>query len=102
MPELPETAFKATDDGVLLCCRVQPGASRSAIVGGYGDEIKIALQAPPVDGKANAALCRLLADWCKIPKGRVGLKSGLTSRSKVLAIHGVTKEELQAILMRQM
>ena len=83
MPELSETAFKP-------------------VAGSYGDAVKIALQAPPVDGRANQALCRLLADWCGIPKSSVELKSGQTGRSKVLELAGVTPEELKAILTQHM
>ena len=58
--------------------------------------------APPVDGRANQALCRLFADWCGIPKSGVELKSGQTGRSKVLELAGVTPEELKAILTQHM
>ena len=64
--------------------------------------MKIALQAPPVDGRANQALCRLLADWCGIPKSSVELKSGQPGRSKLLELAGVTPEELKAILTQHM
>lgn len=102
MPELSETAFKAVSGGCRVSLRVQPGASRNAVAGSYGDSVKIALQAPPVDGRANQALCRLLADWCGIPKSGVELKSGQSSRSKVLELSGITPEELKAILTQHM
>ena len=102
MPELSETAFKPVAGGCRVSLRVQPGASRNAVSGSYGDAVKIALQAPPVDGRANQALCRLLADWCGIPKSSVELKSGQTGRSKVLELAGVTPEELKAILTQHM
>lgn len=102
MPELSETAFKPVSGGCRVSLRVQPGASRNAVVGDYGDSVKIALQAPPVDGRANQALCRLFADWCGIPKSGVELKSGQTGRSKVLELAGVTPEELKAILTQHM
>ena len=97
--ELPERAFKQTAEGCTLRCRVQPGASRSSVVGAYGeDEVKIALQVPPVDGKANAALCKMIAGICKISKGMVSIRSGETNRSKVIAVTGVTADELKKIL----
>lgn len=98
MPELSETAFKTAPGGCRISLRVQPGASRNAVSGSYGDSVKIALQAPPVDGRANQALCRLFADWCGIPKSSVELKAGHSSRSKVLELAGVTPEELKKIL----
>ena len=97
MPELSETAFKPVAGGCRVSLRVQP-----AVSGSYGDSVKIALQAPPVDGRANQALCRLLADWCGIPRGGVVLKSGQTGRSKVLELSGVTPDELKAILTHHM
>ena len=100
MPVLSETAFKATKGGCLVSPRVQPGASRNAVVGMYGDAVKIALQAPPVDGKANQLLCRLFAEWCGLPKSAVELRSGQTGRSKVLELSGITAEQLKAILER--
>ena len=100
MPVLSETAFKATKGGCLVSLRVQPGASRNAVVGMYGDAVKIALQAPPVDGKANQLLCRLFAEWSNLPKSAVELRSGQTGRSKVLELSGITAEQLKAILER--
>ena len=100
MPVLSETAFKATKGGCLVSLRVQPGASRNAVVGMYGDAVKIALQAPPVDGKANQLLCRLFAEWSGLPKSAVELRSGQTGRSKVLELSGITAEQLKAIMER--
>ncbi len=75
--ELPSRAFKAVDGGTLLVC---PGSARriaTRIAGGYGeDSVKITLPSPPVDGRANQALCRLIADWCGLPKARVEIASG--------------------------
>ena len=99
--ELPETAFKSTAEGCTLRCRVQPGASRSSVVGAYGEEVKIALQAPPVDGKANAALCKMLAELCGISKGLVAIRSGETNRSKVVAVPGVSADALKNILSKE-
>lgn len=101
MPELSETAFKPTGTGCLVSLRIQPGASRNAVIGDYGDAVRIALQAPPVDGKANQALCRLFAEWCDIPRGNITLRSGRTGRTKVLEITGVSPAELRAILSKQ-
>ncbi len=100
MPELSETAFKAAGSDTLLSCRVQPGASKNGVLGDYGGGVKIALQAPPVDGKANQMLCRMLAALCGIPKGCVELKSGLTSRNKVVRITGISPARLREILSK--
>ncbi len=70
----------------LLKVFVQPRASRNAIVGWQGDELKIALTAPPVDGAANAALITFAAEALNLKKRQITLHSGETSRHKVLAI----------------
>jgi len=97
--DLPSAAFKPVEGGALLRCRVQPGASRSAVVGSYGDDcVIIALSSPPVDGKANRELCRMFAELCNVPKAGVELISGQTSRSKVIKVTGISPEELRAYL----
>lgn len=73
--------------------RVQPRASRSDVVGEHGDALKIRLAAPPVDGAANEELIRFLADRLDLPRSRVTLVSGATSRSKTLAVEGLSVAE---------
>ena len=81
------------DDGVRLRVRVQPRASRSEIAGVHGDELRIRLQAPPVDGAANEALVRFLADALGAPRSAVEIVSGLASRSKTVVIRGVAEAD---------
>lgn len=78
-----------TADGVRLRIRVQPSASRSEIAGRYGDAIRVRLESPPVDGKANEALSRLLSDVLAVPRRAVTLCAGAGSRSKVVEVAGV-------------
>ena len=74
-------------DGVLsLRVRVQPGASRDAILGESGGELRIRLTARPVEGAANAALIGLLAKTLGVPKSAIHLISGGASRSKLLRV----------------
>ena len=73
-------------DGVVLALHIQPGAKKTEVVGPHGDALKIRLAAPPVDGKANAALIDFLADCLGLPKAAVSLKSGQTSRRKVVEV----------------
>jgi uncharacterized protein (TIGR00251 family) len=76
-----------TGDGALiLTLHVQPGAKRTGFAGLHGSAAKIRLSAPPVDGKANAALCAFLAEVCGAPKSAVSLVSGETSRAKRVRI----------------
>lgn len=81
------------DGGVRLRVRVQPRASRSEIAGVHGDELRIRLQAPPVDGAANQALVRFLADALGAPRSAVEIVSGLASRSKTVVIRGVAEAD---------
>ena len=78
--------------GVTLAVRAQPGAKKTAIVGVYGEgdaaQLKIAVQAPPVEGRANDALIAFLAKTFSLPKSSVVLMSGEMNRSKVFLLRG--------------
>lgn len=82
----------------LITVRVTPRASRSGVLGEEAEWLRIRLQAPPVDGKANAALIEWLADTIKRPKRTIALISGDTNRLKRLRITDITPEELIAKL----
>ncbi len=84
--------------GATLSLHIQPGAKRSECAGLHGEALKIRLAAPPVDGKANEALLRFLAQRLAIPRQQISLKSGQTSRQKVVEIESVTAERLVALL----
>lgn len=78
--------LRRAEGRATLAVHVQPGAKKSGVVGEHGDALKIRLAAPPVDGKANAALIEFLATRLGIARAQVTLKSGQTSRRKVLEI----------------
>lgn len=78
--------LQQTGEDCLLPVRLHPGARKNAITGEHDGAVKIALTAPPVDGKANEALLKFVAEWLGIAPSRVQLRSGQTSRSKVLLI----------------
>lgn len=78
--------YRWEGDDLLLAVRVQPRASRDELVGPLGDELKIRLTAPPVDGKANTHLVKVLAKAFGVPRNAVILLSGDTGRSKRLRI----------------
>ena len=82
--------------------RAQPGAKKTAIVGVYGEgdsaQLKIAVQAPPVEGRANEALIAFLADRFDLAKSNVQIISGELGRSKVFLLRGVTLETARRIL----
>jgi len=77
---------KRDGDDLLLTLQVQPRASKDEIVGPHGDAVKVRITAPPVDGKANAHLIAFLAKTFGVPKQRVSLIGGKTSRRKTFRI----------------
>ena len=70
----------------MLHCHVQPGASRDAFAGLYGERLKVQISAPPVDGKANKHLLKYIAKAFGVAKTRVRLVRGELSRQKTLTI----------------
>ena len=82
---------------VRVSVHVQPRASRSEIIGQHGAALKVRLQAPPVDGAANEALVRLLAEALKVPERSVRVVAGATSRSKVVEVDGTTEAAVRAL-----
>jgi hypothetical protein len=88
----------ASKDGVVVTLHIQPGAKRSEIVGLHGDALKIRLAAPPVDGKANAALVEFLAKKVGAGRTAVEIVGGHTSRTKRVRIGGVSADALRALL----
>lgn len=78
----------AADGRITLTLHIQPGAKKTEFAGLHGDALKIRLAAPPVDGKANDALIKFVAETLKLPKSAVNLKNGQTSRRKVLELSG--------------
>lgn len=80
------TCYRWDGDDLLLRVRVQPRASRDELAETLGDQLKIRITAPPVDGKANDHLIRFLAKMFGVPKGQVYLESGFTGRNKQLRI----------------
>ena len=73
-------------DGLMLTLHIQPGARKTEVVGQHGDALKIRLAAPPVDGKANAALVAFIAAKVSVGKTAVEVVGGLTSRAKRVRI----------------
>jgi uncharacterized protein (TIGR00251 family) len=73
--------------------KVHPRARRSAVTGRLGDAWKLDLTAPPIEGKANEECVRFLAELVGVPRARVRIVTGLTSRTKVVEIEGITEEE---------
>jgi uncharacterized protein len=77
--------------GITFAVKVHPRARKNAITGAVGDALKLALTAPPVEGKANHAVIEFFADLFSIPRSSVTIASGETSRNKMVRIAGVSK-----------
>lgn len=80
------SAVSQTEDGLVLRLYIQPKASRDSIIGLHGDELKVAITAPPIDGKANAHLVKYLAKQFKVAKSQVLLEKGELGRHKQIKI----------------
>jgi uncharacterized protein (TIGR00251 family) len=83
----------------LLRLRIVPNARRSEVVGEYGDAIKVKVQAPAVEGKANEALCAFLAETLQVPLRDIELVAGGKSRDKTVAIMGLELAAVRARLL---
>ncbi len=93
--------IREKDGALIVTVRVTARASKSEIVGWYGEPggaLKVRLAAPPVDGQANEELIKLLAKEFGVAKSDVQIRSGQTSKTKQLAISNGNKEKLDAIL----
>jgi len=94
--------IRATPTGVTLAVRVQPAAKKTAITGIYGEgptaQLKIAVHAPPIEGRANAALITFLSEAFGLAKNKIEIVSGELSRSKVFLLREVTVEKARTTL----
>lgn len=83
--------FQQLPNSVQLALYVQPKASKDAVIAVHNDEFKLAITAPPVDGKANAHVQKLLAKWAGVSKSKVSIVRGELSRHKLVQIDGITE-----------
>jgi uncharacterized protein (TIGR00251 family) len=79
----------------ILRVHVIPNAKSGCVVGDHGGAVKIKLRAPAVEGKANAALIRFLAEQLKLPRHSIMLTRGHRSRDKLIQIHGLSEEDVR-------
>lgn len=85
------------DGCVVFAVRVAPRASRNAIKGEHAGALKVRLMAPPVEGRANEALRRLLAEALDVPVSAVRIVSGEGSRTKRVSVEGVSTAQILAL-----
>jgi uncharacterized protein (TIGR00251 family) len=95
---------RETAQGAQFALRVQPRASRNAIAGtiaagglpgNQGEAVKLAITAPPVDGKANAAVIEFLAELFDVPKSSIAIVAGETGRNKLIAVRGMSADAVR-------
>src|SRR2546422_10835098 len=96
----PAIGKRVVGPHVTLSLRVQPRASRNAVVGWTGDTLNVRLTAPPVEGAANVACLEFLADLLDLPQSQLEILRGSRSRNKVVQITGLTRDEVRARLGR--
>ncbi|MBU0967149.1 MAG: YggU family protein [Proteobacteria bacterium] len=89
---------EVADNSVSLDLYIQPKASKNSICGLHGDELKLAITAPPVDGKANKAVIDFLAKLFGVAKSSVSIMSGQQSRHKRCMVQGVTFQEASRVV----
>jgi uncharacterized protein len=87
--------LNSSASAVTFAVRVHPRAKKDAISGIIGDALKLSLTAPPVDGKANEACIRFLADSLRVPRSSVTIAAGETSRNKVIRVQGLTAAQVE-------
>jgi len=88
-------AIQQTGAGVTFAVKVHPRARKNAITGEVGVALKVALTAPPVDGKANEACIEFFAELLNVPRSSVTIASGQRSRNKVIRVAGMTAQEVR-------
>jgi uncharacterized protein len=100
-PRARRIAPRASPAEALIAVRLQPRARRDEVVGERAGAVVIRVAAPPVDGKANAALCACIARSLRMPGKRVSVVRDLTSRDKVVRVEGLTNEFVREALLGQ-
>ncbi len=87
--------LKESPAGTTFAVKVHPRARKNAITGEVGGALKVALTAPPVEGKANEACIEFLAKLLKVPRSSVTIAAGLASRNKVIRVAGLTAQQVR-------
>jgi len=88
-------AIRETTNGITFEIKVHPRAKKNAITGEVGDALKVALTAPPIDGRANEACIEFFAKLLRVPRYSVTIASGQSSRNKVIRVAGLSAEEVR-------
>ena len=90
--------IKETEEGIVFQIHVVPRSAKSEFAGVQGDAVKLKIAAPPVEGQANAECIRFLSDILGIKKKQIKILSGHKSKKKTVAIEGITRKDMEALL----
>lgn len=82
-------------DGATFAVKVHPRARKNAITGEMGDMLKVALTAPPVEGRANEACIEFFAELLNVPRSSVTIASGKSGRNKLIRVAGLSADEIR-------
>jgi uncharacterized protein len=91
-------AIREIASGVSFAVRLQPKARKNAIIGELEGVLKLAVTAPPIEGRANEACLRFLAELLKVARSSVTIAAGASSRNKVIRIEGLSAEQVRSRL----
>lgn len=92
--------FKESSNAVTFAVKVVPRSRKNEILGSEGDALKVRLTAPPVEGKANAALIKFLAEVLGVSRAQIEIVSGEKSKQKIVRVSGVTAAQIQNKIAR--
>jgi uncharacterized protein (TIGR00251 family) len=93
--------IRDTPSGATFHVKVHPRAKKNAITGEVGDALKLALTAPPVEGRANQACIAFFAEILNVPRSSVTIAAGDSNRNKVIRVRGLSAAQIEAKLSRQ-
>jgi uncharacterized protein len=83
------------EQGATFAVKVHPRAKKDGITGEIGDALKLALTAPPIEGRANEACIEFFAKLLKMPRSSVSIAAGLNNRNKVIRVVGLSADEVR-------
>jgi uncharacterized protein (TIGR00251 family) len=90
--------IRETEHGVIFHIHVVPRSAKCEVAGVQGDALKLRITAPPVEGQANTECIRFLSDILGVRKKQVTILSGHKSKKKTVAIEGVRRKDIEALI----
>ena len=94
-------SIRDTPNGATFQVKVQPRAKKNAIAGEVGEALKLAITAPPIEGRANQACIIFLAELLNVPRSSVTIAAGQSSRNKVIRVAGLSAAQVEERLSRK-